>query len=197
MIDSHVANEGDGWAGSGAIRWHLDAETESIVFLTNMGEKESRVGFEVDAGGVRYYLTDLNLKPHETRAIDLRKLRDSEKPDFQGNRIPAAATEGAVSWTRAGEVPVTGELLVLERKHALAIVYDCGACGCPLNFQGLSVSPSSMTMLVGDTGSCSAIGSWTDCNGTPSSLTFSPSLVSWSSSNPAVCTVSSGKPPPA
>ena len=39
VIDSRLANEGDGWAGSGAHPWHLDGETESILFLTNMGDE--------------------------------------------------------------------------------------------------------------------------------------------------------------
>ncbi len=41
VIDSRLANEGDSWAGSGANPWHLDNETESILFLTDMGDKEA------------------------------------------------------------------------------------------------------------------------------------------------------------
>jgi len=33
VIDSHVANEGDYWRGSGAHPWHLDEETESILYI--------------------------------------------------------------------------------------------------------------------------------------------------------------------
>ena len=76
VVDSRLANEGDSWAGSGANPWHLDKDTESVLFLTNMGEKECRIGFQVQANGVHYYLTKLKLKPHETQAIDLRKLRE-------------------------------------------------------------------------------------------------------------------------
>jgi hypothetical protein len=101
VIDSRLANEGDGWAGSGGHPWHLDEETESVMFLTNMGERPARIGFDVVAGGTHYYLTKLKLRPHETQAIDLRKLRDAQKPDLKGNRIPAAATDGSVIWTRS------------------------------------------------------------------------------------------------
>ncbi len=75
VIDNRLFNEGDGWAVSGANPRHLDKETESILFLTDMSDKPARIGFQVQANGVHYYLTDLKLKPHETRAIDLRKLR--------------------------------------------------------------------------------------------------------------------------
>jgi hypothetical protein len=34
VVDAPVQNEGNGWAGSGANPWHLDAQTESSIFLT-------------------------------------------------------------------------------------------------------------------------------------------------------------------
>ena len=92
VIDAAVANEGDDWRGSGANPWHLDKETESIVFLTDSSDKPARIGFSVTAGGVHYYLTTLKLAPHETRAIDLRKLRDAQQPDFKKSLSAADAT---------------------------------------------------------------------------------------------------------
>ncbi len=61
-----------------------------------------RIGFSVTAGGIHYYLTKLQLQGHETRAIDLRKLRDAQTPDFQGNKIPANAVGGSVTWICLG-----------------------------------------------------------------------------------------------
>lgn len=120
VIDSPVANEGDGWAGSGANPWRLDDETESVMFLTNMADRSVDIGFQVQAGGVSYYLTDLSLKPRETRAIDLRKLRDAQEADFQGNKIPAGATDGSVHWIRLDNLPVMGRVVVLKRHQRLA-----------------------------------------------------------------------------
>jgi hypothetical protein len=77
VVDSHVQNEGNGWAGSGANPWHLDPDTESILFLANESDKPARVGFSVTANGVHCYLTKLRLSPRETRVIDLRKLREA------------------------------------------------------------------------------------------------------------------------
>jgi hypothetical protein len=119
-VDAKVENEGNGWAGSGANPWHLDKNTESILFLTNMSDKPVRIGSKVTANGVHYYLTDLQLNPHETRAIDIRALRDAQKPDLNGSKIPAAATDGSVIWIRGDNVPVEGRLLVIARRHGLA-----------------------------------------------------------------------------
>jgi hypothetical protein len=57
VVDAKLQNEGNGWAGSGANPWHLDNETESFVFLSDMGDKPVRIGFKVWADGTVYYLT--------------------------------------------------------------------------------------------------------------------------------------------
>src|SRR2546425_748295 len=87
IIDGRMANEGDGWSGSGANPWHLDKQSESILFLTNESDKPARIGFQVTVGDVHYYLSNLKLDPHETRAIDIRKLRDAQQTDLKGNKI--------------------------------------------------------------------------------------------------------------
>jgi hypothetical protein len=147
VIDSRLANERDGWAGSGAHPWHLDEETESILFLTNMSEKSARIGFDMVAGGVHYYLTRLKLKPHETRAIDLRKVRDEQKPDLKGHKVPAGASDGSVVWSRLDHVPVMGRLVVLQRHKSMASNYDCYICDCAADYIDLDLVPSSWTLL--------------------------------------------------
>jgi len=62
VVDSPLENEGWGWAGSGANPWHLDRDTESFLFLTDMGSKPTRIGFAVTASGVHYYLTNVKLQ---------------------------------------------------------------------------------------------------------------------------------------
>jgi len=148
VIDSRLANERDGWVGSGAHPWRLDEETESILFLTNMSEKSARIGFDMVAGGVHYYLTRLKLKPHETRAIDLRKVRDEQKPDLKGNKVPASASDGSVVWTRLDHVPVMGRLVVLQRHKSMASSYDCYICDCAPDFFDLDIDPAAIAILV-------------------------------------------------
>jgi hypothetical protein len=126
VVDSHVMNEGNPWAGSGANPWHLDQDTESILFLTNESGQPARIGFKVTAnGGPSYFLTSLLLNPHETRAIDLRKLRDAQKPDFKKNTISAAAADGSVIWIRGDNLPVMGRLMLIHGRQGMASNYDC------------------------------------------------------------------------
>jgi hypothetical protein len=87
----------------------------------------------VAANGVTYYLTKLRLNAHETRALDLRKLRDAQRPDFKGNKIPATASDGSVIWVRADNLPVMGRLMLIHRHAGMASNYDCCICSCPLS----------------------------------------------------------------
>jgi hypothetical protein len=116
VVDSIVQNEGNGWAGSGANPWHLDNDTESILFLTNESNQPARIGFQITASGsAPYYLTKLRLNPHETRAIDIRKLRDAQQPDLNKKTVAPAATDGSVIWVRIDNLPVMGRLTLIHR----------------------------------------------------------------------------------
>ena len=59
----------------------------------------------------------LQLNPHETRVIDLRKLRDAQQPDLRGNTVPASASDGSVIWVRADNLPVMGRLMLIHRQQ--------------------------------------------------------------------------------
>ena len=189
VIDaSRLANEGDGWAGSGAHPWHLDNQTESILFLTNMSEKETGIGFRAQAGGVHYHLSDLKLQARETRAIDIRKLRDAQKPDLFSNTIPLSATDGSVLWIRFDNVPVMGRLLVLRRERGMASLYSCGSCPCPPSYFSFAVSPLNYHLLPGNTKQYTATETKKDCNQVPY-YESETAYANWTSSNPSVATV--------
>lgn len=191
VIDSRLANERDGWVGSGAHPWHLDEETESILFLTNMSEKSARIGFDMVAGGVHYYLTRLKLNPHETRAIDLRKVRDEQKPDLKGNKVPAGATDGSVVWIRLDHVPVMGRLVVLQRHKKMASSYDCYICDCDPDFIKLDVVPSSWTLLPDESALFDAYALFQEqCGGYQWWEYVCPD--SWTSRSPNVATIDDG-----
>ncbi len=154
VVDAHMANEGDGWSGSGANPWHLDARTDSVLFLTNESNQRARVGLSITAENVHYYLTSLELAPYETRAIDIRQLRDAQTADFKGHKIPLDATDGSINWVRIDDVPMSGRLLVIRKGQGTVSSYDCCACPCPDSFAGIGVSPGTFGVEVGWTYSC-------------------------------------------
>lgn len=190
VVDSRVVNERV-ITMSGANPWHLDTDTESVLFLTSTSDKEGGVALQICASGVKYHITDMRLKPHETRAINIRKLRDQQKPDFLNNKIPADATDGAVFWLDVGEKPVVGRLVVFHPSGRTASNYDCG-CECGdqpgggagnLEFDSYSMAGYTSSLVAGQTEDLQAIAQYDDCNGNyyyyalADSWTASPSLV--------------------
>ena len=191
VVDARTANERDGWAGSGVNPWHLDSQTNSILFLTDESDKPTRIGFRVTAGSVTYWLTNLELKPHETRAIDFRKLRDTQQADFNGNKIPAGATDGSVSWIRLDSVAVEGRLMVIQKSQGMASSYDCEACSCPAGFSSLSVAPVTFGIIPTAYQDMSDTGTYHSCNGSGNFYYNLTAGSSWTSNNTPVIQMNS------
>jgi hypothetical protein len=169
----------------------LDSDTESILFLTNESDQPAHIAFKVTANGsASYYLTSLQLNPHETRALDLRKLRDAQLPDFKKNLIPASATDGSVHWIRVDNVPVMGRLMVINRQQGMASNYDCCTCVCPADydFTGAMEVSGSSALAVGQTAAFSAQAFFVDCNGDEFSVGVH---ASWTVDNSNVASVDS------
>ena len=191
VVEARTANEGDGWAGSGVNPWHVDDQTRSILFLTDESDKPARIGFRVTAGGVTYWLTHLKLNPHETRAIDLGQLRDDQTPDFKGNKIPAGATDGSVSWIRLDSVAVEGRLVVIKQQQGMASSYDCSACSCPAHYSALSVAPATFGLVPAAYGDMSSTGTYYSCNGGSTYYYDLTNASSWNSNNTPVIQMNS------
>jgi len=190
VVDARTMNEGDGWAGSGANPWHVDSQTNSILFLTDESDKPARIGFRVTAGGVTYYLTQLKLNPHETRAIDLRMLRDAQEADFKKNMIPAGATDGSVNWVRLDNVPVMGRVAVISKQSGMASSYDCCTASCTASLTDIGFNPWTMILGAGTSLQCWVYADYYDCNymDYPTDVT---AYATWSSDNTSIMTVSS------
>ena len=195
VVDAKVQNEGNGWAGSGGNPWHLDKDTESYEFLTNMGDEAVRIGFKVWADGQIFYLGSLELVPHETRMIDLRKLRDAQETDLEKHQVPAGATDGSVLWLRLDNVPVMGRLAVITRHGGMASSYDCCLCGCPGQYAYTLLIPvitCPITVAVGDQVHGQVWYSPT-CGGTYYYFDMTTSL-GWSSTDTSVFTLNNSNP---
>ena len=193
VVDSHVQNEGNGWAGSGANPWHLDSDTESILFLTNESSKPARIGFQITASGsAPYFLTKLRLNPHATRAIDIRKLRDAQQPDLNKNTVAPAATDGSVIWVRIDNLPVMGRLMQIHRQAGMASNYDCCICACGLSYYPYLdyITPASSNVAVNGTVPLTFYAGYEDCNGIDHYFNAT-SGAGWSSGNTSIATVNS------
>ena len=192
-VSGYAENAGNNFAGSGAHAWHLDSQTESILYLSNLGEQECPIGMRVQAKGVPYYVTDVRLKAHETRQISLRQLRDAQKADFKGHKISADATDGTVLWTRLKNLPVTGQLDVVSNGELVTPELSSGCC-CPANYQGLSITPAYPYMQAGTQLQLTATLATMDCNGVYNYFDWTDGVL-WTSSATTVATVNNSTAP--
>jgi len=131
----------------------------------------------------------LKLQPHETRAINIRLLRDVQLADFRKNKIPATATDGSVSWIRIDNVPVMGRLMVIERHKGISSSYDCCTCCCPNSYIGWDnyiLGPSDG--LPGNILPQAFYASYEDCNAYIYYIDQTVWAI-WSSENPNIATV--------
>jgi hypothetical protein len=192
IVDGHVQNEGNGWAGSGGNPWHLDNDTESYAFLANMGDKPARIGYRVWADGQNYFLDSLELLPHETRMIDLRRLRDAQEADFLKHTIHAGATDGSVLWIRLDNVPVMGRVAEITRHGGVASSYDCCMCACPGQYEYTTETPANSCPIgVGSTDQDTAQAAFIPACGGSQCLSHKTASSSWNSSNTSVFMLSS------
>ena len=188
VVDSKLGDPTDRLSGSGINPWHLDDQTESVLFLANESDAPARVAFQIQAQRTIYHLTDLKLNPHETRAIDIRKLRDAQKPDMFGNTIPAKATDGSLFWVKMDRVPMIGRTLVFSSHKGISSNFDCSCTlHCPQGYLALSVAPSSATMTINGTQQFTATESWGDCSGIV--YYYDQTTSSTWTSNSSACTV--------
>lgn len=189
VVDSKLGDPSDRLSGSGINPWHLDEQTESVLFLTNEGDAPARVAFQIQAQGVRYHLTNLKINAHETRAIDVRKLRDAQKPDLFGNKIPANATDGTLFWVKMDKVPMIGRTLVFSLRNGISSNFDCGCTyHCPIGYYALGVTPPSANVAIGSSQQFKATETWEDCSGLPYFYDVTNASL-WSSGS--ACSVSS------
>lgn len=193
IVDAKAENEGNGWAGSGANPWHLDKNTDSVLFLTNMGNKPCPIGFDMTADGVHYYLTSLKLNPHETRAIDLRALRDAQLADFKGNKIPTGATDGSIDWIRLDDLPVMGRLMVISRKGGISSSYDCYDCCCPAALFSMGASPDEVALAINGVDGLQGFAGYQDCDGVDTFFNVTDDAT-WTSEDPSVIEMVAGSP---
>ena len=127
----------------------------------------------------------LRLTAHGGRAAELRS---APAPDFQGNKIPAEATDGSVHWIRIDEGPMMGRLVQLQRNNAMASSYQCQACPCGASYNSLFTSPTTGSNIPSNNIPYFANECDLDCNGVPYYYEIT-TLSSWTSSNTSLRTV--------
>jgi hypothetical protein len=133
----------------GVYPWTLENGVATTLHLKNFTDKRQLAQVEIRFAGGSYNPQMLVLAPHQTMAIDVRKLRDSKTPDERGQVIPAHVTHGQLWWGPRALRTIIGRNEEVDVTHGIARSFSCPITCCfgpgSANFQ---MVPGSATMSI-------------------------------------------------
>lgn len=117
---------------TGAYPWRLDGDYSTNVTITNVGGETTQFRVSIYYNGGRYLLKPLVLAVGETAKYNLKKLRDEQTPDDNGNLIPLNATSGQFNWSiirATNSTRLIGRSEVVSKSQNVSNSYSCNlAC---------------------------------------------------------------------
>lgn len=126
----------------GVYPWTLENGVVSTLHLKNYTDKKQLARLEVRFAGGTYSPKMLVLAPHQTMAIDIRKLRDSQTPDEHGQVIPASVTHGQLWWGPRANKTIIGRNEEVNITHGIARSFSCGNMCCGTHFANFQLVSS-------------------------------------------------------
>jgi hypothetical protein len=180
----------------GSYPWRLDQGYTTVLHLKNTMDKAvyALVQLRYNKGGT-YNPERIKLAPFQTVAIDIRKLRDEQKPDIRKGRMSKEIASGKVVWAEQEIGSLIGRAEVFNVGIGVADSFSCGdVCTCPPVHDGAHMEPSSVGSVVGDSGNPFVpMQTQRDCIGNVyGPYNMSSSTTSWNSGDASVATVDSG-----
>jgi len=177
---------------TGAYPWRVDGDFSTIVSITNVSPVPTQFIVQVNHSGGRYILNPQRLPGGATATFDLRKIRNAQIPDRDGNTIPLSIDGGQFRWAVFG--PGIGRLIgraeMLSVSRGISSSYSCGTT-CPPTFDSGWIDPDPAEVPDGGSDDVEAfqmnVDSYSNQYGP-----YSANVVSWGSSNTNVATVSFG-----
>jgi hypothetical protein len=179
----------------GIYPWNLDNGNNTVLHLKNTTNKPvtGLLVFDyLENGAVQTYNPPgIILKPYQTVAIDIQKLRDSKKPDVRGQIFPPNITEGQVQWRQEIPYSMIGRAEQTNVKEGIARSFSCGYSCCLWYTEDDTLDPSPVDIGVNGSATLVAHKSGIGCN----DLNYGPTVITagtWTSGLSAIVTVSSG-----
>jgi len=146
---------------TGSYPWRLDGDYSSTVTITNVGNSSAKFAVTIKYEDGKYLLNPQELEVGETAAFDLRKIRDEQIPDRDGNVIPKTVSGGQLRWSvigGGGNSRLIGRNQVVSISRNVSSSYSCPMC-CPDSFYHLAIAPGGGTWPVGGSSRSSLINS--------------------------------------
>lgn len=190
--DVPLRDSGRTRTSTGAYPWRIDGDFSTIASITNVSALPTHFIVQIKYAGGTYMLDPQTLTGGATATFDLRKIRDEQIPDRDGNTIPLSVEGGQFRWSVFG--PGIGRLIgraeMLSESSGISSSYSCGTTCPPAYDRGwLEEDPTEMSE-----GSGAAIDAF-QMNVDSFSNEYGPyaaNVQSWSSSDEDVAIVGFG-----
>lgn len=177
---------------SGSNPFYLEGDFTSTTYIQNTGTVAGHILAAIRYRGGRYTMGEKQINAGETITIDIRKLRDDQVPDKDGNRLPKDLVFGQIDWKWHDGPAIVGRTNVMSVSLGIASNRSCPSCGCfPYDVEWSS-NTGDQTLVVGQTADYSSVTETdSSCDGLTPPNIFSRSAAgsNWQSSNTSVATV--------
>jgi hypothetical protein len=176
--------------------WTIENDTDTVLHLKNTtGQSQRAIALLKFPDDDTYNLEPVTLEPYQTFAIDLQKVKESNKLDSGGRTFPGNATHGLLFWHNETPYSMIGRAEQVNIKSGIASSFSCGDGCC--NYWSLWsywVNPSSLTGYPGGSGSFEGRETYVDCFGAlyQNWITNPIQWQNWRTSDSSVATASAG-----
>jgi hypothetical protein len=189
--DVPLRDSGPPNASAGAYPVRLDGDYTTVLSITNVGKKPGRFSLQINYQGGAYVLDAISVNQGQTKTYDIRKLRDEQTLDREGNPFPLAMETGQIRWSMLGDgsTRMTGRAEVVSIRDGVSSSYSCGIC-CPYSHFDGWIIPSVTSGLIGGTMQFTAKERQRDCYGNLFGPYNAGVVDSWWSDDATVATVS-------
>ena len=178
-------------SGSAGFPWKADGDFRTVVYIKNESDTIQKYVTHLIWDGGQYSDGEREIKPHQTIAVDFRKLRDDQTPDGLHRMIPLNLTKAQIAWSIRGGQNKTLSFRSEQSSLSggIASNYACANCACPNRVLSGYINPVSIDEIVGQSIYLTGVQTEENCYGTQ----FSSAIqnITWSSSNSGIETVNS------
>lgn len=143
---------------TGSYPWKADNDYSTVVYITNITDIPQEFVGQINFDGGTMGLKPRRLAPGETAEIDLQKLRDEQKTDDLGRKIPNHIRQGQFRWAThgvtGGKLALIGRAVMTSKSNKIMTSYSCND-PCPPEYGGW-ITPTFLAFSVNEQGTMTA-----------------------------------------